>query len=77
MNRDKINDLLKKVNSKSKKKWNLADIKSLARNYSKNDLKNEDKMKDLITKVAKATGVKLTDEKLNQVKNKISKFKLF
>jgi uncharacterized protein YpuA (DUF1002 family) len=77
MDKDKINDLLKKVNSKSKKKWNLADIKSLAKNYSKNDLKNEDKMKDLITKVAKAAGVKLTDEKLNQVKNKISKFKLF
>jgi hypothetical protein len=33
-------------------------------------------MKDLIEKVAKAAGVKLTNERLNQVKDKISKFKL-
>jgi hypothetical protein len=73
MNQDKINDLLKKVNAKSKKKWNLDDIKSLAKNHSKKNLKNEDNMKDLIEKVAKAAGVKLTNERLNQVKDKISK----
>jgi uncharacterized protein YpuA (DUF1002 family) len=77
MNQDKINDLLKKVNSKSKKKWNLDDIKSIAKNYSKKNLKSEDNMKDLIEKVAKAAGVKLTNERLNQVKDKISKLKLF
>jgi uncharacterized protein YpuA (DUF1002 family) len=77
MNQDKINDLLKKVNAKSKKKWNLNDIKSLAKNYSKKNLKSEDNMKDLIEKVAKAAGVKLTNERLNQVKDKISKLKLF
>jgi hypothetical protein len=77
MNQDKINDLLKKVNSNSKKKWNLDDIKSIAKNYSKKNLKSEDNMKDLIEKVAKAAGVKLTNERLNQVKDKISKLKLF
>jgi hypothetical protein len=76
MNQDKINDLLKKVNAKSKKKWNLDDIKSIAKNYSKKNLNSEDNMKDLIEKVAKAAGVKLTNERLNQVKDKISKLKL-
>jgi hypothetical protein len=62
---------------KAKKKGNLTDIKSLAENHFKNDLKNEQNMKELIEKSAKAAVVKLTNERLNQVKNKISKFKLF
>jgi hypothetical protein len=67
MDKNKINELLN----------NLTDIKSLAKNYSQNDLKSEQNMKELIEKVAKAADVKLTNERLNQVKDKISKLKLF
>lgn len=65
-------DLLKKINKKSKKEWKMSDIQSLAKGYTKKDLKNDKKLKDLIKKVGKAVGVKLTDKQISSVKKQVN-----
>ncbi|QQE72962.1 stage VI sporulation protein F [Brevibacillus composti] len=71
----KTSDLLKKVNQKSKKKLSMSDIKSLAKGYKKKDFKDDKKLKELIKKVSKAVGFKLSDDQLasvrKQVKNRL------
>jgi len=67
----KTSDLLKKINKKSKKKWNMKDIKSLAKGYSKKDLKDDKKLKNLIKKVSKAVGIKLSDKQISSVKKQV------
>lgn len=71
----KTSDLLKKVNQKSKKKLSMSDIKSLAKGYKKKDFKDDKKLKELIKKVSKAVGIKLSDDQLasvrKQVKNRL------
>jgi len=67
----KTSDLLKKINKKSRKKLNMNDIKSLAKGYSRKDLKNDKKLKELIKKVGKAIGVKLSDKQISAVKKQV------
>ncbi|MFS0554186.1 stage VI sporulation protein F [Brevibacillus sp. 179-C9.3 HS] len=64
-------DLLKTINKKSKKKWSMGDIKSLAKNFSKKDLKNDKKLSELIKKVSKAVGVQLSDQQMSSVKKQV------
>ncbi|MGN7468734.1 stage VI sporulation protein F [Brevibacillus sp. SAFN-007a] len=64
-------DLLKKINKKSKKKWKMDDIKSLAKGITKKDLKDDKKLADLIQKVSKAVGVKLSDKQIASVKKQV------
>lgn len=64
-------DLLKKINKKSKKKWKMSDIKSLAKGITKKDLKDDKKLGDLIKKVSKAVGVKLSDKQISSVKKQV------
>ncbi|WNC17053.1 stage VI sporulation protein F [Brevibacillus brevis] len=64
-------ELLKKINKKSKKKWKMSDIKSLAKNYSKKDLKDDKKLKNLIKKVSKAVGVELNDKQISSVQKQV------
>lgn len=71
MGKEKTSDLLKKINKKSKKKVNMSDIKSLAKGYSKKDLKNDKKLSELIKKVSKAVGVKLSDKQISSVKKQV------
>lgn len=72
MDKGKTSNLLKKVNKKSKKKLNMGDIKSLAKGYSKKDLKDDKKLKELIKKVSKAVGVKLSDKQISSVKKQVN-----
>ncbi|KQL49098.1 hypothetical protein AN963_04815 [Brevibacillus choshinensis] len=65
------NDILKKINKKSKKKWKMSDIKSLAKDYSKKDLKDDQKLKNLIKKVSKAVGIQLSDKQISSVKKQV------
>lgn len=67
----KGSDLLKKINKKSKKKWKMSDIKSLAKGYSKKDLKDDKKLKSLIKKVSKAVGIKLSDKQISSVQKQV------
>jgi hypothetical protein len=67
----KADDLLKKINQKSKKNWKMSDIKSLAKGYSKKDLKDDKKLQELIKKVGKAVGVKLSDKQISSVKKQV------
>ncbi|MGG1660246.1 stage VI sporulation protein F [Brevibacillus sp. NRS-1366] len=67
----KTSAMLKKINTKSKKKWKMSDIQSLAKGYSKKDLKDDKKLKDLIKKVSKAVGVKLSDKQISSVKKQV------
>jgi uncharacterized protein YpuA (DUF1002 family) len=66
-------DLLKKLSKKSGEEWDMNKVKSLAKGFSAKDLKNDDKITDLIKKVAKSVGVSLSDEKLEKVKTKLDK----
>ncbi|GED29639.1 MULTISPECIES: stage VI sporulation protein F [Brevibacillus] len=67
----KPNDILKKINKKSKKKWKMSDIKALAKDYSKKDLKDDEKLKKLIKKVSKAVGIQLSDKQISSVKKQV------
>lgn len=71
MGKEKANDLLKKINQKSKKKWKMDDIKALGKGYTKKDLKNGKKLDELIKKVSKAVGVKLSDKQMSSVKKQV------
>ena len=66
-------DMLKKINEKTDKKWDLGKIKSIAKGFSPEDLKSEKKMKDLIKKVGKSLGIKLNNEKIEKVHDKVKK----
>lgn len=65
--------MLKKINEKTNKKWDLDKIKSLAKGFSPDDLKSDKKMKDLIKKVGKSLGVKLNNDKIDKVHEKVKK----
>ena len=67
----KSNDLLRRINQKSGKKLSMNDIKSLAKGYSKSDIRNDKKLDELIKKVGKAVGVKLSDKQLSTVKKQV------
>lgn len=67
----KPSDILKKINKKSKKKWKMGDIKALAKDYSKKDLKDDKKLQKLIKKVSKAVGIQLSDKQISSVKKQV------
>ena len=67
----KPDDLLRQINKKSRKKLKMNDIKSLAKGYSKKDFKNDKKLDELIKKVGKTVGVKLSDKQINTVKKQV------
>lgn len=79
VDRKKAGDLLNKINQKSKKKWTLQDMKKMTQGYSSVDVYDDKRMEDLIKKVANAAGVKMNEQKLDQVKkqvlNKVSQIK--
>ncbi|QDS34721.1 stage VI sporulation protein F [Brevibacillus brevis] len=64
-------DLLKSINKKSKKKWTMGDVRSLARDFSMKDLRDDKKLSELIKKVSKAVGVKLSDQQMSSVKKQV------
>ncbi|WP_409178448.1 stage VI sporulation protein F [Brevibacillus fortis] len=64
-------DLLKSINKKSKKKWTMGDVRSLAKDFSMKDLKDDKKLSELIKKVSKAVGVKLSDQQMSSVKKQV------
>ena len=65
--------MLKKISEKTNQKWDLDKIKSIAKGFSPDDLKSDSKMRDLIKKVGKSLGVKLTNEKIEKVQDKVKK----
>ncbi|USG63718.1 stage VI sporulation protein F [Brevibacillus ruminantium] len=65
------NDLLKKINEKSKKNLSMDDIKSLARGYKKKDFQDDQKLKELIKKVGKAVGIPLSDDQISKVRKEV------
>ena len=73
MEKKDIGNLMKNLNKKSNKEWDMNKVKSLAKGFTVKDLKNDEKMAELIKKVAKSVGVSLSDEKLEKVKSKVSK----
>ncbi len=79
VDRKKAGDLLNKINKKSKKKWTLQDMKKMTQGYSSVDVYDDKRMEELIKKVANAAGVKMNEQKLDQVKkqvlNKVSQMK--
>jgi len=66
-------NMLKKINEKSKKPWSMDKVKSIAKGYSKKDLNKGKNLESLIEDVAKAAGIKISDEKLANVKDKVMK----
>ncbi|MFF0827036.1 stage VI sporulation protein F [Brevibacillus sp. NPDC003359] len=69
--KDNPSSLLKTINKKSKKKWTMGDIRSLAKDFSMKDLRDEKKLSELIKKVSKAVGVKLSDKQMSSVKKQV------
>lgn len=73
LDKKSANDMLKKINEKTDKKFDIDKIKSIAKGFSPEDLKSEKKMKDLIKKVGKTLGVKLSNDKIEKVHEKVKK----
>lgn len=64
-------DMLRTINKKSKKQWKMSDIQSLARDFSKNDLRDDKKLSELLKKVSKAVGIQLSDQQMSSVKKQV------
>lgn len=73
MDKKNFGDLFKKLNQTTDQKWDMGKIKSLAKGFSAKDIKNEDKMRDLIKRVGKSLGMKLSSEKIDKVQEKVNK----
>lgn len=71
MNGKMANDLLNKLNKKSKKKWSMEELKSLTQGYSGVDLYDPERTESLIRRVAEAAGVDLSDSKVDKVKKEL------
>ncbi|MBO8173446.1 MAG: hypothetical protein H0Z33_16380 [Bacillaceae bacterium] len=67
--------LINQLNKKSKRKWHVQDLKKITQGFSSTDIYDDEKLEELIKRVGKAAGVKLSKNNVKNVKSKIhSKF---
>jgi uncharacterized protein YpuA (DUF1002 family) len=63
---------LKQLNNSSGRKWSLDEIRSLASGFTRQDLRNDKKLEELIKRVGKAAGVNMTNEQVDIVKRQLT-----